>query len=350
LLFFIATAKKEEANFYSFANFFNENSAHARVKMISDTVTRGSIAYNNYKNVVSAPAEKTFESIVSVASSTLRNFILRKTLAQVISKSSFDLRSIGESKTAIYIIVPDEKTTLHFYASMLIKQVYVALIGNAQTHQNRQLPIRVNFVLDEFSNIPKIKDMSSMISAARSRNIRFFLMVQSMHQLIHKYKKNEAQTIKGNCDNLVFLTTREFELLKEISNLCGVTFPTSKSAEMPLITTSDLQRLNKESGEALILQGRNCPLMTKLPDIDDYSFKSYPTIKPEVKQLPEISLYDVDEVLLAIAKGEIPIPFSKDVTGTDKFITPPPPPPTENPDIFEKFDFDPEDPWAGVEE
>ena len=89
--------------------------------------------------------------------------------------------------------------------------------------------------------------MASMISAARSRNIRFFLMAQSLWQLNQKYKE-DADTIKGNSDNWVFLTSREYNLLKEISILCGDTFFKDSDGGVrsrPLISISELQRLKK---------------------------------------------------------------------------------------------------------
>ena len=90
------------------------------------------------------------------------------------------------------------------------------MISVAQEKANGQLPVRVNFILDEFCNLPAIPDMPAMISAARSRNMRFFLVAQSKHQLLRKYGE-DADTIKGNCDNWVFLTSKELDLLEEIS-------------------------------------------------------------------------------------------------------------------------------------
>jgi type IV secretion system protein VirD4 len=224
------------------------------------------------------------------------------------------------------MIIPDEKTTLHFLATVFIKQTYEILINEAQKHKNGKLPIRLNFVLDEFANIPTIPDMAAMISAARSRNVRFFLITQSLWQLKQKYKE-DAETIKGNCDNWVFLSTREFDLLQEISNLCGNTFYKDASGTImakPLISPSELQRFKKEDGEALIFHGRNYPFVTELPDIDEYEFKVYPPVKTNKRRLPKIVLYDVVEVCEAIKNGERPIPFSVEVYGKAKYYEAPP--------------------------
>jgi type IV secretion system protein VirD4 len=126
----------------------------------------------------------------------------------------------------------------------------------------------MNFILDEFSNLPKISDMPAMITAARSRNIRFYLFIQSQHQLVAKYG-GDAHTIKGNCNNWIFLNSRERELLEEIVVLCGECIY-ENNIRRPLISVSDLQQFRKEKGEALVMLGRNAPYITKIFDIDDY--------------------------------------------------------------------------------
>ena len=98
--------------------------------------------------------------------------------------------------------------------------------------------------------------------------MRYYLIVQGMHQLTAKYQE-DAETIKGNCENWVFLTTKELSLLQEISDLCG-DFITNSGHRRKLISVSELQRLNKEKGEVLLLYGRRYPFITEMPDIDEY--------------------------------------------------------------------------------
>ena len=322
LLFFIETAKKDEANIYSFVNYYMQTCSPDKTQEIADLCTETSIAAVNFKSVLTnKSADKTYASVTSTVAAMLNMFTVRRTLCQVLSRSSFNVSNIGKKRTAIYIIVPDEKTTYHVLVTMFIKQVYELLISEAQKSPKKRLPIRVNFVLDEFANIPKIPEMPSMISAARSRNMRFFLYVQSMQQIIHKYN-NEAHTIKGNCDNWVFLTTREKKLLDEISYLCGnASFINTfgNIERKPLISISELQRFNKELGETLILHGRNYPLVTELPDIDDYKFKFLPPFDTSKRALPKIAMYDIDKAIVSITASEIPIPFSYEVHGKDIF-------------------------------
>ncbi len=233
-----------------------------------------SIASLNYFGIANS-SDKARGDVQSTLFTLIQVFMTQENLVRNMSYNSFDMRTIGRKKTAIYIIVPDEKNTYHFIATTFVKQCYETLIQEAQKEVNRALPIRVNFVLDEFANIPALPDMPSMITAARSRNMRFFLVIQSVHQLENKYRE-EAQTIKGNCDNWVFLTSKELSLLEEISKLCGkLRFGENNECESPLISVSQLQRLNKNRGEALIFHCRQYPLITELADIDEYYFKKY---------------------------------------------------------------------------
>ncbi|MDL2219785.1 type IV secretory system conjugative DNA transfer family protein [Ruminococcaceae bacterium OttesenSCG-928-O06] len=232
-----------------------------------------SIARLNYDGIAGS-SDRARGDVQSTLFTLVGVFMTQEMLVRNMSQNSFDLERIGHEKTAVYLIVPDEKTTFHFIATTFIKQCYETLIAQAQAQPDFQLPVRVNFVLDEFANIPAIPDMPAMITAARSRNMRFYLVVQSMHQLRKKYE-DEAQTIKGNCENWVFLSSKEIELLTEISKLCGNVRSTEEdSREWPLISISQLQRLNKQRGEALIFCGRQYPFITELADIDDCRFEA----------------------------------------------------------------------------
>ncbi|QSX06958.1 type IV secretory system conjugative DNA transfer family protein [Sedimentibacter sp. zth1] len=230
------------------------------------------IAYLNYFGI-SGSSDKARGDIQSTLFTLIQVFMTQDKLIRNMSSNSFDVRKIGKEKTAIYIIVPDEKSTYHFIATTFVKQCYETLIQEAQNNKSRKLDIRVNFVLDEFANLPALPDMPSMITAARSRNMRFFLVIQSVHQLEKKYN-DDAQTIKGNCDNWVFLASKEVLLLEEVSKLSGkLHYGDNFEYETPLISISQLQRLNKQRGEALVFNCRQYPIISELADIDEYSFK-----------------------------------------------------------------------------
>lgn len=274
---------------------------------LSRNMTEDTVGGLNYKNVFTSPT-KTLNSISVELYSMIRIFTTQKSLVKMLSGNSVDLRNIGQEKTAVYLIIPDEKTTQHFLATTFIKQAYEVLITQAQKEKDFQLPVRVNFVLDEFCNMPKIPDMSAMISAARSRNMRFYLVAQSMHQLRVKYGE-EADTIKGNCDNWVFLTSKELALLNEISELCG-SIKTSDDYTRRLISVSELQRLDKEHGEALILHGRQYPFISEMADISQYaSFAQYQPIPLE--EIADVSsdLFTAEGLLRKIREEGQPWPF-----------------------------------------
>jgi len=250
-------------------------------------------------------ADNTRKSILGTVDTMLSPFMNSLSLTSLLSKTNFQMEELSHKKHAIFLIIPDEKTTLHFLASAYIKQSYELFIDIASKQKDRLLNKRVNFILDEFANMPKITDMPSMITAARSRNMRFFLVVQSEQQLVNIYQE-EAQTIKGNCTNWVFLTSRERGLLEELQVLCGKRNVFDR--EEPLISMSQLQMFDKSRGQALILQARNFPFMSYLPDIDDYEyFKNYEPIMLNSLIFGPIIFFDFDEFYQGFERGLYPI-------------------------------------------
>lgn len=223
--------------------------------------------------------ERTKASILCTFDEKIRFLAMSNSLIGMLSDNDFDISSIRYKKSAIYLIVPDEKTTYHRIVSMFIKQSYEYLIYKSYTSIDTQHAfLRINYILDEFSSLPPIKDFPAMISAARSRNIRYMLVIQSQHQLASRYA-DEAQTILANCMNWYFLTSREVNLLENISALCG-----TDDKGKPLFPVYNLQRLNKEKGECLILSGRLKPFLSQLADIDDYDKKQYKTVPLKIRE------------------------------------------------------------------
>ena len=306
LMLLMECASKEEANVISLSRLCSLD-LERKLTDLSEPMSEYTIAGMNYKNVFTG-AEKTRQSIYISLYGMIRVFNTQKKLATMLSGNTVDLTRIGREKTALYIIVPDEKTTLHFLVTTFIKQAYEILIREAQKEEDGTLPVRVNFLLDEFCNLPKIPDMPSMISAARSRNMRYFLVAQSKHQLVGRYQE-DADTIKGNCDNWVFLTSKELDLLTEISSLCG-DIVTASHEKRPLISVSELQRFSKEKGEALIMHARQYPFISQLADIDMYeAFKGYPPLPMAEHSSTDYKIFSVDELLTKILLGEVPHPF-----------------------------------------
>lgn len=307
LLLLMEAATPEEANVSSLAALCS-NAASDKLNKLSSNMRLDTIAGLNYQNIFTS-AEKTLQSIMVSLFGMIRIFTTQRNLTNMLSGNTIDISGFGREKTAVYVIIPDEKNTYHFLVTTFLKQAYEILIAEAQKEEKRELPIRVNFVLDEFCNLPQIPEMHSMISAARSRNMRYFLVAQSLHQLKGRYGEN-ADTIKGNCDNWVFLTSKELDLLNEISQLCGEYY-TTNGQQRKLISVSELQRLDKQKGEALILHGRQYPSISEIADIDSYPmFKGFEAPPLKDYNMPEAKMFDLNQFYRDVILEIRPLPFA----------------------------------------
>lgn len=233
-------------------------------------------------------AKDTQGGILSTFDQKMRIFSMQPSLMELLSHNNIDFDTIGNEPTAIFLIVPDEKTGFHNLVSLFIKQSYEYIIFNAQQQHKDifnvgKLKRRLNYVLDEFSSLPTIADFPAMITASRSRNVRFTLFIQSKHQLTQRYQ-GEAETILTNCNNWIFLTSREIELLEEVSRLCG-----NRSDGKPVLPAAILQRLSKEDGEVLLIIGREKPYISTLPDIKYYDNDDYEQLPSARRERTHIS-------------------------------------------------------------
>ncbi|MGE5455823.1 MAG: VirD4-like conjugal transfer protein, CD1115 family [Ignavibacteriales bacterium] len=219
-------------------------------------------AYINVASTLMAPNE-TKSSILSVFKQKIKLFSSRENLSEMLSRSDFDMKDIGRHKTAVFIVVQDEKKTYHSLVTIFIKQCYETLIDVAQENGGK-LPFRTNFILDEFANMPPLKDVTTMVTAARSRAIRFTFIIQNFAQLYQVYGKENGETIKGNCGNIIYLISSEIAALEEISKMCGEekSKDKDKTVSTPLVTVSDLQRLKKWS--IVVIRTRMMPYKTEM--------------------------------------------------------------------------------------
>ncbi len=288
-------------------------------------------------NTINAPND-TKGGITSTFRQKIRLFSSREMLSEMLSYSDFDIRTIGKEKTAVFMIIHDEKTTYHSLLTIFVKQCYETLIDVAK-ESGGKLPIRTNFILDEFANMPPLKDVDSMVSAARSRDIRFTFIIQNFAQLNDVYGKEVAEVIKGNCGNLIYLISTEMAALEEISKMCGEvkSKEKDKTASTPLITVTDLQKL--KLFQAIILRLRKYPFKTKLtPDFEmDWGIKREKATLP-VREAHPIALFDIKkyvseekkkQTLSNLENGQnnpLSNPF-----GPNPFATPFGPNPTNNP-------------------
>lgn len=264
-------AKEEEVNLNSInaMSTVGEERYAMGSNYIKEYFTMKGETSNEYifaSSVINAPTD-TKGGQLATFRQKIRKFSTGEALSEMLSYSDFDMRTIGDGKTAIFMIIHDEKKTYHSLMTIFIKQCYETLIDAAQENGGK-LPVRTNFILDEFANMPPLKDVDAMVSAARSRDIRFTFIIQNFAQLNDVYGDNVAEIIKGNCGNIVYLISTEMKALEEISKMCGevkVTDDKDKNATRPLISITDLQKM--KLFEAIIIRLRMSPFRTKLePD------------------------------------------------------------------------------------
>lgn len=322
-------AKKEEINLNTILSMdaSGEEKFGARnyIKEYINFRQSSDLSYINASGTVFAPND-TKGSILSVFRQCIKVYASKIELSKMLATSDFDMASIGEEKHAIFIIMQDEKRTYHPLVSTFIKQCYDTLLIDAHSKTGR-LSSRVNFVLDEFANITPISDMSSMITAARSRNIRFYLVIQGINQLTSQYGVADADVIKGNCGNWIYLVSKELPILREISELCGTEKIYKSSGqiglEKPLISVSRL--LKMPLGQVLILRDRESPFLSHLPDISSYKNWQKPMsyIKDEpVLEREDLHIFDLREFVKNAKKAELLKKMNTESSNSTEKISP----------------------------
>ena len=293
-------AKEEEINL----NSINLMTTVGEEKFMATTFIKdyfsykdpASPAYVNASSTLMAPNE-TKGSILSVFKQKIKLFSSRENLSEMLSHSDFDMKDIGRQKTAVFIVIQDEKKTYHSLVTIFLKQCYETLIDVAQ-ECGGHLPYRTNFILDEFANMPPLKDVTTMVTAARSRHIRFSFIIQNFAQLYQVYGKENGETIKGNCGNIVYLISSELSALEEISKMCGEvkSKEKDKTASTPLVTVSDLQRLPQWS--LILVRTRMMPFKTVMTpewkmDKNNLWDKKYEKATYPDRQKEQVKLFDL---------------------------------------------------------
>ncbi len=229
---------------------------------------------------------RTRGSFYTSALTTLRLFTT-KSIYSITHTSDFQLSDIGKKKQALFIILPDEKTTFYPVASLVVSQQYEQLANLADTRGGR-LKQRVNFLLDEFGNFAPINDMSNKLTVGAGRGMRFNLFIQSFSQLKEKYDENVSNTIKANCQTWVYLQADDPDTLKEISEKLGsyttssyqlsanhakYTTPSSSQSisltERKLLNTDEVRRVKRPYQ---IVTSRTHPALMYAPDLSEWQF------------------------------------------------------------------------------
>ncbi len=305
---------EDEVNLYSLYNLLVEHGSKTidrfnSLDLYFQQKPMGSLSKMAYATGSFAKGE-TRATLFSVLASTIKMFS-DIGIATLTCRTDFELDNIGKEKTAVYLIIPDEKESRHELASLFIDQCYQALINTAQSLPDGKMPIRVNFILDEFANMPPITSISNKITVSRSRNIRFYLVLQDFDQLKETYKE-AAGTIKSNCTNWIYLLTMDNETAKEISSRLGkYTISSSRISTSGRLDQLDYNISNDKSlmgrelmmadelmrfefGEALFMKARMHPVKAKVKPIREYPIKFEMSVLPNNKKEIKISCFNLD--------------------------------------------------------
>jgi len=236
-----------------------------------------------FATAASAPY-RTRASFFTSASADLRLWSM-PSIVYMTSKQDHRLEDVGKKKTAVFLVIPDEKSTTHFLATLYLAQTYQALVELANSRPDNRLPVRVNFELDEFGNLPPIPDFATKITVAAGRGMRFTLVVQDLSQLDANYGQL-ARTIRGNCHIWLYLLTTDLDTASYISKMTGEYTISTESFSSTvrtkdysagvsegttgryLLTPNEVMRW--PDNQCLIFTARNFPARLPLPDLSQW--------------------------------------------------------------------------------
>lgn len=184
-----------------------------------DYLPRDHPAYEAFSNARSA-VDKERSQFVTTALGVLQDY-RDSNIAAMTSDTDVPLKQLGLERSVTYLIIPHEKSTYSAFATLFIQQAYQALIEESTLHGGR-LPYRVNFLCEEFGQIPPLADLDQKLSTSLSAGIRWFIILQSIAQLITKYGRGFDDTVKTNCENKIVIKTTDADNTgKWISSLAG---------------------------------------------------------------------------------------------------------------------------------
>ena len=225
------------------------------------------LALKQYR-IFKMAAGKTLKSILISCGARLAPFDIAE-LREIMSDDELELDTLGDRKTALFLIMSDTDTTFNFVIAMLQSQLFNLLCDKADDVYGGRLPIHVRCLLDEFANIGQIPNFDKLIATIRSREISASIILQSQSQLKTIYK-DAADTIVGNCDTTLFLGGKEKSTLKEISELLGKetidSFNQSENRGSQVSHGLNYQKLGKElmtQDEIAVMDGGKCILQLR---------------------------------------------------------------------------------------
>ena len=213
-------------------------------------------------------AGKTLKSILISCGARLAPFDIKE-LRDLMEYDELELDTLGDQKTALFVILSDTDSTFNFVAALMYSQLFNLLCDKADDFYGGRLPVHVRLILDEFANIGQIPNFDKLIATIRSREISASIILQSQSQLKTIYK-DAADTIIGNCDSTLFLGGKEKSTLKEISELLGKEtidlYNQSENRGSQVSHGLSYQKLGKElmtQDELAVMDGGKCIFMLR---------------------------------------------------------------------------------------
>ena len=264
--------------------------------------------YKKYK----LAAGKTAKSILISCGARLAPFDIEE-LRELMSEDEMALDTIGDKKTALFVIISDTDDTFNFVVSIMYSQLFNLLCDKADDVYGGRLPVHVRFLLDEFANIGLIPKFEKLIATIRSREISASIILQSQSQLKAIYK-DHADTIIGNCDSTLFLGGKEKTTLKELSETLGKEtidlYNTSETRSNQKSFGLNYQKVGKElmsQDEITVMDGGKCifqlrgvrPFLSDKFDITKH--KNYKLLEDFDKK----NLFDVEKYMKRVGKAKV---------------------------------------------
>ena len=249
-------------------------------------------------------AGKTLKSILISCGARLAPFDIKE-LRDLMEYDELELDTLGDQKTALFVILSDTDSTFNFVAALMYSQLFNLLCDKADDFYGGRLPVHVRLILDEFANIGQIPNFDKLIATIRSREISASIILQSQSQLKTIYK-DAADTIVGNCDSTLFLGGKEKSTLKEISELLGKEtidlYNQSENRGSQVSHGLSYQKLGKElmtQDELAVMDGGKCIFMLRgvRPFLSDkYDLTQHPNYRYTADADPK-NVFDMERYM-----------------------------------------------------